>query len=456
MASIGLSGLASGVDTSSIIDQLMQIDNKQVSRLQLRQSVFQVGNSQMTDLQTKLTTLKSAATDLASVTTWGSVQNTTSSDPSRVAVTRTGGAPIGGHALQVTQLASSATQTFNWTGPAAAGQLSLGYSGSGTPATINVAAGATAADVASTINGSTDAPVYAAVVNGNQLVLSSRKTGTVGAFTAAGDGLGTAVASSPGKQALFSVDGGPVKASDANVLDGEIPGLKIALKGVTSSPISITIDPPAPDQDKVKAKVQSFVDAYNAVIDATSSRVTEKSVKDAQTTSDASQGQFFGDAGLTGMLNSLRRGMSDQFSTIGNPTTLNALSEIGISTGGLTGSTSADSKMGKLTIDAAKLADALTNDPVSVRRMLAGVNGDGGLSQRVGTMITKTFAPMLSNRITSLQRNSDDLGKTITATQARLSDQETRLKAQFAAMEKAMQDSQTQQSWLSGQISSLG
>ena len=44
----------------------------------------------------------------------------------------------------------------------------------------------------------------------------------------------------------------------------------------------------------------------------------------------------------------------------------------------------------------------------------------------------------------------------VTATNLRLSQTEARLKAQFAAMETAMQTAQSQQAWLAGQIASLG
>ena len=38
MADLGLSGLASGVDTSAIVEQLMAIERQGKTRLQLRQS----------------------------------------------------------------------------------------------------------------------------------------------------------------------------------------------------------------------------------------------------------------------------------------------------------------------------------------------------------------------------------------------------------------------------------
>ena len=56
--------------------------------------------------------------------------------------------------------------------------------------------------------------------------------------------------------------------------------------------------------------------------------------------------------------------------------------------------------------------------------------------------------------------NSDDstlkdFTDQITLLNSRMNDEQTRLKAQFAAMEAAMSQSQTQQAWLTSQIASL-
>ena len=125
MAGIALSGLASGVDTSTIVTQLMQLERQGQTRTQYRQANI---NQQATDLKalkTKLETLKSAATALRDVATWKEGQTVESSASTSVVATRTGGAPIGGYSVQVTQLAASAQKGYTWTESTSATTLTL-------------------------------------------------------------------------------------------------------------------------------------------------------------------------------------------------------------------------------------------------------------------------------------------------------------------------------------------
>jgi flagellar hook-associated protein 2 len=48
----------------------------------------------------------------------------------------------------------------------------------------------------------------------------------------------------------------------------------------------------------MKTKVKAFVDAYNAVVTSTRSKISEKSIADATTVTDAAKGSLFGDSGL--------------------------------------------------------------------------------------------------------------------------------------------------------------
>jgi flagellar hook-associated protein 2 len=57
--------------------------------------------------------------------------------------------------------------------------------------------------------------------------------------------------------------------------------------------------------------------------------------------------------------------------------------------------------------------------------------------------------------MTSDSTSLKDLANQVTATNQRLDQTEARLKAQFAAMETALQTSQSQQAWLEGQIAGL-
>src|SRR4051812_35806692 len=189
MATLGLSGLVSGVDTASIVDQLTQLERQGQTRTSYRQKHTYAQANGLTDVKTKLQALKSAATALRDVGTWTENQSLTSADASRVGVARTGGAPIGTYGVRVTQLSAAAQKTYTWTESDSATTLTLDDTDSATqPVELAIPAKAKLADVAAAINGKSGSPVYAAVV-GDKLVLSSRATGAAADFTATGGSL---------------------------------------------------------------------------------------------------------------------------------------------------------------------------------------------------------------------------------------------------------------------------
>lgn len=440
MANLGLSGLASGVDTSAIVEQLMGLERQGQTRLRLRQSAIGTQQTALRDLKTKLETLKAAAADLRASSTWAETQTAESSDPARVAVARTGGAPIGGYTVKVTQLAAAAQKTYDWTAPAAETTLTIDGK------SVVIAANAKAADVAATINGRGDLSVYAAVVS-DKLVLSTRATGAAADFTATG--LGAASNPVAGRDALYELNGVAAPPSATNVVETAIPGLRLTFKGVTAEPASVVVGAPGVDRDKVKGEVKAFVEAYNAVVSATRAKVSEKKVPDATTTSDYVKGQLFGDSGLNAMLSKLRLGVG---TTYGSDPALDALADIGISTG-KPGASSEQAKAGLLTLDEAKLTAALDADVQGVRKLLGGT-ATAAFAQDL-EKLAGDLAGMIDGRIDSAGRESKRLADDLTRTDTRLAAKEKRLKAQFAAMESAMAASQTQMAWLQGQLSSL-
>src|SRR4051794_22521224 len=116
---LALSGLASGVDTATIVDQLMAIDRQGTTRITYRQSGVTGMQNSLKAIAGKLTTLKNAANALSADSTWKQNQGVTSSDPARVAVALTGGAGIGGHTVQVNRLASAMQRGFSFPGGSA-------------------------------------------------------------------------------------------------------------------------------------------------------------------------------------------------------------------------------------------------------------------------------------------------------------------------------------------------
>src|SRR3954467_10842532 len=99
MAGITLTGLASGLDTSSIISQLMALEQNKVTAVQMRQVKVQAHKDDLSAIKTKLDASKNAAAALSDSATWKATQTATSSDPAKLDVTLLGGAGIGGHSV---------------------------------------------------------------------------------------------------------------------------------------------------------------------------------------------------------------------------------------------------------------------------------------------------------------------------------------------------------------------
>lgn len=215
--SISFGGLASGLDTNSIIDQLIQVEGQGQLRLQRQQKVLQARQDLLRDIGGKMRTLRSAAAALQSASTWASTQTVSSGDATRVGATLTSGAGPGGYQVAVSQLARAEQRTYTYTPPAAADTLTIGsYS-------LALAAGATLDDTVAAINADSTAPVYAVNVSG-QLVLSSRSTGTASAFTATSGALAEDVPKArAGLDAQGTVDG-VAFSSSTNTVTTAIPG----------------------------------------------------------------------------------------------------------------------------------------------------------------------------------------------------------------------------------------
>jgi flagellar hook-associated protein 2 len=448
--SLALSGLASGVDTTGIIQKLMDIESQGRTRLTTKQSQITARESGIKDVQAKLTALKTAATALSDASTWTSQQTVESSDSARVGAVMLGAtAGAGGTTLNITALASAAQHAYDYT-PAAGATISLMRGGAQVGASVTIDPGTSIKDAATKINAA-GLDVVASVVNDNgvdTLVFAAKSTGAASAFSISGLSASSNTRwERAGSDADYTVGDDPtVRHSASNSVENAIPGVKLTFKSTTASPVTITVGSPGLDNDAVKKKISGYVDAYNNLITAVNGKVTEKTVAkdDQQFTSDLTKGLLFGDTGLTGMMSKLR-----SLSVANDP--LNAwdsLGDLGITTG-KAGATSADSKLGKLTIDSTKLTDLLATNPDQVKSLLANV------SKQVGDFVDGQ-SKVLGGRVDSAESELKGLGDQLRRTDDMLKAKQDRLEAQFAAMETALSQAQSQQSWLSGQLSALG
>jgi flagellar hook-associated protein 2 len=451
MAGLTLGGLASGIDTDAVITQLMAIERAPQSRLKLKESVLQARQTALSDVATRLRSLQTAVKDLSSVTTWADTQSLDVSDTTKMTAKRLSGSAPGGHVINVTELARAEQHSLRF--DPGAGTLSIGATN------IDITATDTGQDVADKINASPGAPAYAVWVKDpggdttqDRLVLTRKETGK---FTAQLAITGPAWTSSDvakdGVDAAFTVNNVP-GTSKTNVVTTAVPGLELTLKATGTT--TVTVGPPAPDQEAVRAKVKAFVDQYNSTLDFIRGKLDEKKNPKATTEAEARKGVLFNDTQLTGVLRELRNMVTDKVQGLTGSVT--SLADIGVSTGTASGGkSSADAIAGKLTLDAAKLTDALTNKRLDVKAFLT--DSTNGIAAKLNGYLDPVAKSdgAVATRAKQTGEEIKGIDGQLAMMEDRLTAKSDRLRAQFAKMEAAMSASQSQGSWLSAQLSRL-
>lgn len=448
-----LGGLASGVDTNSIIEQLMALERRPLFKKEREQKLAEARQATLRDIATRLKNLRTAGADLRSAALWAPKQTVESTDAAKTSAKSVGSSAAGSYVVDVTQLARAEQRAFSYAPGTADSTL-----------TVNgrdylVPAGASHESVVNSINNDSSSSVFAAAVNG-QVVLSSKATGAASTITATSTAPAAQWSEDLAKQRLgldaaFKVDG-TSRTSASNTIADAIVGVELTFKAAGS--VTVNVGGAALDHDAVVDKVKAFVEQYNSTVDFVRSKLTEKKVQDPKSEAERQKGMLRSDTMLSSVVSRLRTTMSEALA--GNPATLDQLMEIGISTGAATGTAtvSADAVSGKLTFDEAKLRDALKNDSASVKRLLGGDSAAQGLGQRLEALIKPItdIGGSIDERVKSLDGQVGRIRKSMDEIDRRLLDKEKRLKAQFAAMERSLSASQSQQSFLASQLSALG
>lgn len=461
-STINFGGLASGLDTNSIVDQLMALERVPQNRLKMRQTEIDARKSALSDIATRLRNLKNAAADLKSPTLWVDTQSVDVNDATKIAASRTGPAATGAYQVSVTSLASAYQRWYTYTPPGADTQIDIGGR------TYDIASGADIATVANTINSDSQGKVYASAVTNadgsKSLALSSRKTGedVTNDFSVGGAGAG-AFSEIVGKYHQGTnaegMVGNQVLDSPTNVVGDMIPGVTLTLKALTgASPLTVNVGNPGPDKAAISAKVKAFVDQYNSTIEFIRGKVNEKKIAKPETTADYQKGVLYGDTSLQGLLSSMRIAITNEY-VAANPDSMDQLSELGISTGKAIGSgtLNQDSIAGKLSFDQTKFEEALAASTTDVRKLLGGDSGVEGFAHALDGLLTPVVSA--GGTIDETIKIQDARKKTLTDQIRRMDDMIARkqemMKLQFAAMERALSSSQAQGNWLAGQLGAL-
>lgn len=351
--SLSVPGIGSGLDIEGIVNQLAEMERRPILQLQAAKEKLGTQLSSFGLLQSYLSNLQSAATQLGRADFW-SRSTATSSDPTVATVALSGSAVPASYALEVESLASAqslASPVF--ADPLDVGTGTLTIRRGADSVEIVIAAGTSLEALRDRINGA-EAGVGAAIVtdaSGPRLVLTATATGVANAvtITASGDATGAlAGLTHPGAlqeraatDARFTINGLSL-TSASNRLEGVIDGLDVTLAKVTAGPVQLSV---ATDTEALAKGVRDFVAAYNEI--NTFLRTQTRFDEGARIA-----GPLQGDRQAVGLLNRLR-------SLVQQPSesspTFSRLSDLGLSL----------QRDGSLKVDDARLQAALA-DPGAV------------------------------------------------------------------------------------------
>jgi flagellar hook-associated protein 2 len=271
MPTVSISGAVSGIDTASLVNQLMQVEGQTQTTLKTRQSAAQKAADAFGTMITSLNSLADKASALAKTSTWVGTTGTSSS--SSVTTSATGSAS-GSLTFDVSALAAAHTlisaNAVASTGSAvASGPLTVQDGDGATLGTIAVGSGSLS-DVVTAINAS-DLGLRAAAVQTSpgqyRLQVSNSETGAASAFSLSGlSGFSGVNILTQGSDAQITVGSNPATRytvnSASNTFSGLVPGLSFTVGRVeTGVTVSAAVDGTA-----VAEKIADLVTAANGAL----------------------------------------------------------------------------------------------------------------------------------------------------------------------------------------------
>lgn len=454
--SFSLTGLASGLDTATIISQLMQIERIPYQKLEQRQNTLSSQQSIFRNINTKLSALRTAAEELSMSFNFD-LRSTTVSDESVVKATASEGVPEGSYVINVESLAtrhSVASKAFSNLGEElnetlkitiAVGDESDIFTIDPDPdngLTVEQALdqlrqkiNASGLDVTASLITTDDSQGI------KRLVITSNKTGTANSISIDDENNQFEFEDSvKAEDAIFKVNGVEIKSS-SNEISEVIPGLSLTLMKAGETTIHVQRD-----VDKIVEKVEAFVKAYNDVISTVKSNLgKEKSLQ--------------GDSTLRTLESHLNNLINRQ---VGNdPDALSFLFQIGLEVD--KGKVDASSMTGTISFDKEKFKSAFAANPDEVIRLFTYQDKDhpdqNGIAVQFKNSLmewTSYGTGILAMKIEGYTSEISLINQQMEAMETRLELKEQQLKRQFTAMESALIQLQNQQVWLASQIASMG
>lgn len=439
---ISIGGLATGLDTNSIIDQLVKLERRPLDVLVTQVADAGETKSALSTLNAKFLALKGAIDKLK---TAGGVllRQASSSDETVLTAAAGSGAQRGTATLAVTQLArgSVAGATVGKTSvddTVAGGAGTFRFQvGSGDVQTVAIDGTTTLQGLANAIN-DLNAGVTATAINAGtaaapdyRLQIASKTTGASTTITIVQDDTQLAVQTAQtGRNAQFTVSGFATSFErETNTFADVLPGVTINLKAEGTS--TLTVDD---DTDAIVDRVKAVVAAYNDVrtfVDA-NAEVSRTSDDELET------GPLAANVGVRQLLARVQEVFTAAVEGATSPYV--NLASLGLAT----------QRDGTILLDEAKLRSAIGDDPDAVAQLFAGDDDAGGVANALSALlddVTKSDGS-LSLQTDAIDDQVRSLEDAIAAGERNLEVFEKSLREQFAVMEQLVSSLQSQSNFL--------
>ena len=419
-----ISGLSSGIDFKSLVDQIITLDRRPAVKWQATLDANAKRREAYEQYRTALNALKTASDSLKTGSAFDAFSTTSNgtdaSGRNVLSAAALAGSVPGQYKVEVTSLAA-AQKTIGTVGQTST-STALGLTG-----TLVIGGQNVVIDATDTLNGIRDkinlvtgttnvqASVVSANATDNRLVLGGMKTGLANAFTITDDpsnavslvaalGLGGAPQTAAA-DAVVEIDDQIIVTRPTNTVADAIGGVTLTLAALGTSTVTVERLPSA----GTKA-AQAFVDAYNKVVNL------------GKQLTDGSNAVLARDSLIRGTRVNMATEVLASVAT--QPPAVQTLSSIGISL----------AKDGTMTLDATKLQDAYAAQPTDVRALLA---------DRIGaleTIMTQTtqIGGAIDAREASLTTRNDQLQIRIDDLGSRLDKKRSALLMQYARFEATL------------------
>jgi flagellar hook-associated protein 2 len=466
MAANSFAGIASGLDTQSLIDATTNAQRQtRVKPSQDRVDELTETNTTLEELGKKLTALQDALNPLTTLSGGGVNKTGTSSKESVVSATATSGANNASYSVTVSSLASNHTYSFDQSYSSSGSALQADLTGAEPAAdrtvTFTVGSGSEQETVsveitdgaysiqnfiddfntasskarASLVNlGTSSSPSY-------KIVISSLNEGTEkGAITRSSLGVGltnlTSYSESAASNATLSISGIGSITRASNTISDVIPGVTLNLNSSGTSVVKISEDLPT-----TVNRVQDFVDSYNDLVKFIfeNNKITEEQSGRQITNVFSPLAKSRIDDNI---IFTLRSELSKVVATGGS--SVRVFSDLGITT----------DRDGTLKFDSSKLQGAISSEVSSVTNILSTFADATATTAGVINQYTR-YNGLLDISINANKSSIDTLNDRIAQAEAQIEKQAEQLKARYSRLEATMGRLQNQQSSLTAALGGL-